>query len=95
MYQLNLCYDHILLQTIHDFINFNIHLSISGNVIFNGIPVFQYQLPRDQEDVGQRKLDYSRFSILQASDLNERREELKIKIDEEMIASVDAINMYL
>ena len=37
---------------------------------------------------------YSRFSIVQASDLKERLEELKIKRGEVMIASVDAINMY-
>ena len=37
---------------------------------------------------------YSRVSIVQASDLKERLEELKIKRDEVKIASVDAINMY-
>ena len=40
------------------------------------------------------KVNYSRFSIFQASDLKERLEEFKIKRDEVKIASVDAINMY-
>ena len=40
------------------------------------------------------KVNYSRISIVQASDLKERLEELKIKRDEVKIASVDAINMY-
>ena len=40
------------------------------------------------------KVNYSRVSIVQAYDLNERLEELKIKRDEVTIASVDAINMY-
>ena len=40
------------------------------------------------------KVNYSRVSIVQAYDLNERLEELKIKRDEVTIVSVDAINMY-
>ena len=39
-------------------------------------------------------MNYSRVSIVQASDIKERIEELKIKKDEVTIASVDAINMY-
>ena len=41
------------------------------------------------------KLNYLRFSIVQASELNEITEELKIERDKVMIASVDVINMYL
>ena len=41
------------------------------------------------------KVNYSRVYIVQSSDLKERLEVLKIKIDEVTIASVDAINMYL
>ena len=40
------------------------------------------------------KLNYSRVSVVQASDLKERLEELKINRDEVKIASFDAINMY-
>ena len=40
------------------------------------------------------KLNHSRVSIVQAYDLKKGIEELKIKIDEVTIASVDAINMY-
>ena len=40
------------------------------------------------------KVNYSRVSIVQASDLKERLEELKINRDEVTIASVEAINMY-
>ena len=40
------------------------------------------------------KVNYSHVSIVQASDLKERLEELKIKRDEVKIVSVDAINMY-
>ena len=40
------------------------------------------------------KVKYSRGSIVQASNLKKRLEELKIKRDEVTIASVDAINMY-
>ena len=40
------------------------------------------------------KVNYSRVSIVQASDLKEKLEELKIKRDEVTISSVDAINMY-
>ena len=41
------------------------------------------------------KVNYSRFSFVQASDLKERLEELKINRDRVNIASVDAINIYL
>ena len=41
------------------------------------------------------KEDYSRVSVVQASDLKEKLEELKIKRDLVTIASVNAINMYL
>ena len=40
------------------------------------------------------KVNYSRDSIVQASDLKERLEELGVKREEVTIASVDAINMY-
>ena len=40
------------------------------------------------------KVNYSRVSIIQASDLKERREEMNIRRDEVTIASADAINMY-
>ena len=40
------------------------------------------------------KVNYSRVSVIQASDLKEKLEKLKIKIDEVTIASVGAINMY-
>ena len=40
------------------------------------------------------KVNYSRDSIVQASDLKERLEELEVKIEEVTIASVDAISMY-
>ena len=40
------------------------------------------------------KVNYSRISIVQKSDLKERIEELKIKRDGATIVSVDAINMY-
>ena len=40
------------------------------------------------------KVIYSRVSVIQASDLKEKLEKLKIKIDEVTIASVGAINMY-
>ena len=39
-------------------------------------------------------MKYSRVSIVQASYLKERLEELELKRDEVTIASVDAINMY-
>ena len=39
------------------------------------------------------KLNYSRDSIVQASDLEERLEELGVKREEVSIASLDAINM--
>ena len=39
-------------------------------------------------------MNYSRVSIVQASDLKEILKELKINRDEVTIASVDAINMY-
>ena len=41
------------------------------------------------------KVNYSLFSIVQSSNLREILEGLKIKRDEVMIASVDAINIYL
>ena len=41
------------------------------------------------------KVNYSRVSIVQASNPKEVLEELKIKKDEVTIASVDAINMFL
>ena len=40
------------------------------------------------------KTNYSHVSIVQASNLKERLEELKIKRDKMKIASVDAIHMY-
>ena len=40
------------------------------------------------------KVNYSRFSIVQASDLKERLEEKKLVREEVTIASVYAINMY-
>ena len=40
------------------------------------------------------KVNYSPIYIIQASDLKEILEELKLKRDKVMIASVDAINMY-
>ena len=40
------------------------------------------------------KVNYSQNSIVQASNLKERLEELEVKIEELTIASVDAINMY-
>ena len=40
------------------------------------------------------KVNYSWVSIVQASDLKEILEELKVKRDEVTIASVDSINMY-
>ena len=40
------------------------------------------------------KVNYSRYSIVQASDLKERIEELEVTREEVTIASVDAINMY-
>ena len=40
------------------------------------------------------KVNYSRFSIVQISDLKKKLEELKIKRDEVTIASVHYINMY-
>ena len=40
------------------------------------------------------KLNYSRVSVVQASELREILEELKIKRDKVTIASVDTINMY-
>ena len=40
------------------------------------------------------KVDYSRNSIVQSSDLKETLEELELKKEEVTIASVDAINMY-
>ena len=40
------------------------------------------------------KVKYSCVSIVQASDLKERLEELKINRDVVTIASVEAINMY-
>ena len=40
------------------------------------------------------KVNYSRDSIVQASDLKERLEELGLKREEVTITSVDAINMY-
>ena len=40
------------------------------------------------------KVNYSRFSIVQASDLKERLEEKKLVREEVMIVSVNAINMY-
>ena len=39
-------------------------------------------------------VNYSRLSIVQASNLKERLEEFKLKRDKVTIASVDAINMY-
>ena len=39
-------------------------------------------------------MKYSRVSIVQASYLKERHEELEVKRDEVTIASVDAINVY-
>ena len=44
-------------------------------------------------DIG--KFNYSSFSIVQASDLKERLDELKIERHKVRIASVDAINMYM
>ena len=41
------------------------------------------------------KLNYSQVYIVQASDLKERIEELKVKRDKVTIASVDAISIYL
>ena len=41
-----------------------------------------------------REVTYSRVSVVQASDLKEILEELKIKRDKATIVSVDAINMY-
>ena len=41
-----------------------------------------------------REVNYSHISVVQASDLKEILEELKIKRDKVTIASVDAINMY-
>ena len=41
------------------------------------------------------KLNYSRISIVHASDIKEILEELKIKRYKVRIASFDAINMYL
>ena len=41
-----------------------------------------------------RKLNYSRNSIVQASDLKKTLEETGLKKEEVKIASVDAINMY-
>ena len=41
------------------------------------------------------EVNYSRIFIVQASNLKERLEELKIKRDKVKIASFDAINMYL
>ena len=40
------------------------------------------------------KVNYSQDSIVQASDLKERLEELRLKREEVTIASEDAINMY-
>ena len=40
------------------------------------------------------KINYSRFSIVQAFDLKERLEEKKLVREEVTIASVNAINMY-
>ena len=40
------------------------------------------------------KSNYSRYSIVQASDLKERLEELGVKIEEVTIVSVNVINMY-
>ena len=40
------------------------------------------------------KMNYSRISTVQAYDLKERLEELKVKRDEVTIASFDAIKMY-
>ena len=40
------------------------------------------------------KVNYSRFSIVQASDLKERLEEKKLVREEVTIVLVDAINMY-
>ena len=40
------------------------------------------------------KVKYTRVFIVQASNLKEILEELEVKRDEVMIASVDAINMY-
>ena len=40
------------------------------------------------------KVNYSSFSIVQASDLTERLEDKKLVREEVTIASVDAINMY-
>ena len=40
------------------------------------------------------KVNYSRVSIVQASDLKERLEELKINRDEVTITPVETINMY-
>ena len=39
-------------------------------------------------------MNYSRVSIIHASDLKERLEELELKRDEITISSVNAINMY-
>ena len=41
------------------------------------------------------KVNYSRISIFQASEIKERLKELKINRDEVTTASVDAINLYL
>ena len=41
-----------------------------------------------------RKVNYSRVSIVQSFDINERLEELKVNRDKVAIASVNAINMY-
>ena len=43
--------------------------------------------------LGKGKMNYSRASIIQTSDLKEIFEELKVIIYEVMIGSVDAINM--
>ena len=43
--------------------------------------------------LGKGKVNYSRNSIVQASDLKEKLEEIGLKKKEVKIASVDAINM--
>ena len=45
--------------------------------------------------VDKGKFNYSSFSAIQASDLKERLEEMKINRDKVTIVLVDAINMYM
>ena len=78
--------DFLLFGPHYEYLFLTVHLPLNGTSL-------QDQNISRLLDKG--KLNYLQVSIIQASDLKERLEEMKVKRDEVTISSVNNINMYL